>query len=198
MLQTRTYYFFERVAELYCYKKSPNPLLFLAHFHWSLKHQKSKISLKRYVGAKDHYFVHCWQVFKLLIIQLSSHIPLPIHVRTCTSILHCTPLIIVKDQQYSHSVYPNIYIQYTNMWIFTQMLKHLLKIMKEKHPCCTNVCAFKHIIKGFRNYLFLCYFYVTSGAAVSHNVLNTINSSPLTSYQVSFYANNNSVHGQCL
>ena len=54
-------------------------------------------------------------------------------------------MVIVKDQ-YSHLVYPNINTQISeNLGSIGHQISR--KLLKKKHPCCTNLCAFRCLSK---------------------------------------------------
>ena len=60
-------------------------------------------------------------------------------------------MVVVKDQ-YSHLVYPNICIsKIKNMgkFVLNQSSKLQESNERKKHPCCTNLCAFRCFKKGF-------------------------------------------------
>ena len=68
------------------------------------------------------------------------------------------PLFNFVEPQYSHLVYPNICIYtITNLWKFglNYWSLKLQENMKEKHPCCKRLCAFRCLIKCFRLEVFL-------------------------------------------
>ena len=60
-------------------------------------------------------------------------------------------LVIVKDH-YSQLVYPYI-LNNLSVKILTQLV---IEVATEKHTCCTKLCAFRCLIKGFGPEVFCC------------------------------------------
>ena len=146
-----------------------------------------------FVIKKDSLSIALWLyciVFLYVIVShhndhfIHFHIFLWHHLKALDTFGSC------QDQSY-HLVYRDVFRAYKICENFGSIghpiCKRIMKDRKKKHPCCVVLCAFRCIIKGFswslfiiwvRNYLFLKN-YVTWEGFFSHNVLYTMNSSPL-------------------